>query len=116
MPAALNNPSHGNPLLSKKTYIQSAHGPHSSFGTMEEETIAIKKPQPNDPPLSRLTSRQIDVLKLIALGHTTKEIASQLQLSVKSIDSHKYRLMKKLGIHDRVHLCRYAIRQGLIEP
>jgi DNA-binding NarL/FixJ family response regulator len=45
-----------------------------------------------------------------------KEVARRLHLSEKSIDSHKYRIMHKLGIHDRVGLARYAIREGLMLP
>lgn len=62
-----------------------------------------------------LTNRQLDILKRIASGQSLKEIAADLSLSEKSVDSHRYRLMKKLGIHDRVLLCRFAIREGLIE-
>ena len=69
-----------------------------------------------DPPTACLSSREIQILKQIALGHSIKEIAVWLNLTPKSVDSYKYRIMKKLGIHNRVLLCRYAIREGLIEP
>jgi len=62
-----------------------------------------------------LSARQREVLRYLALGHTVKEVAAMMHLSVKSIDSHKYRIMKKLNLHDRVHLARYAIREGLCE-
>ena len=62
-----------------------------------------------------LSMRQIEVLVYLAQGHTVKEIASIMHLSAKSVDSHKYRIMKRLDIHDRVHLARFAIREGLIE-
>lgn len=62
-----------------------------------------------------LSLRQKEVLRYLALGHTVKEVAAIMHLSVKSIDSHKYRIMKKLNLHDRVHLARYAIREGLLE-
>ena len=62
-----------------------------------------------------LTARQKEVLRFLAQGHSVKEVASKMHLSAKSVDSHKYRIMKKLGIHDRVHLTRFAIREGLLE-
>jgi DNA-binding NarL/FixJ family response regulator len=66
--------------------------------------------------LSALTSRQVEVLRHLACGQSVKEIATMMQLSQKSVDSHKYRIMNKLGIHDRVELARFAIREGLMVP
>jgi len=65
--------------------------------------------------LSSLTNRQLEVLRHLAVGQSVKEVARQMHLSEKSIDSHKYRIMNKLGIHDRVELARFAIREGLVE-
>jgi DNA-binding NarL/FixJ family response regulator len=65
--------------------------------------------------LSSLTDRQKEVLTYLALGMSVKEVARRMHLSNKSIDSHKYRIMNKLGINDRVKLARYAIREGLVE-
>lgn len=65
--------------------------------------------------LSSLTDRQKEVLTHLALGLSVKEVARRMYLSNKSVDSHKYRIMGKLGINDRVKLARYAIREGLIE-
>ncbi|MGE3317160.1 MAG: LuxR C-terminal-related transcriptional regulator, partial [Planctomycetaceae bacterium] len=66
--------------------------------------------------LNELTDRQIEVLRHLAGGESVKEVARRLNLSEKSVDSHKYRIMHKLGIHDRVGLARYAIREGLMLP
>ncbi|QDT25157.1 response regulator transcription factor [Gimesia panareensis] len=66
--------------------------------------------------LTSLTSRQIEVLRHLARGKSVKEVARSMHLSEKSIDSHKYRIMHKLGIHDRVELARYSIREGLTLP
>ncbi len=66
--------------------------------------------------LSMLTGRQLEVLKHLARGESVKEIAKLMHLSQKSVDSHKYRIMNKLGIHDRVELARFAIREGLSDP
>lgn len=69
-----------------------------------------------DSLLSSLTARQLEVLRHLAKGQSVKEVAKSMHLSEKSIDSHKYRIMHKLGIHDRVELARYAIREGLTIP
>jgi DNA-binding NarL/FixJ family response regulator len=63
-----------------------------------------------------LTSRERQVLQLIAEGKTTKEIAVVLGISVKTAESHRTRIMKKLDIHETAGLVRYAIRQGLVQP
>lgn len=66
--------------------------------------------------LEGLTSRQREVLQLIAEGHTTKEIGALLGISVKTVESHRTQLMQALDIHDVAGLVRYAIRTGLIDP
>jgi DNA-binding NarL/FixJ family response regulator len=62
-----------------------------------------------------LTPRQREVLQLIAEGCTNREIAHRLDISVKTVESHRTRLMNRLGIHDIAGLVRYAIRVGLIQ-
>lgn len=64
--------------------------------------------------LAMLTDRQIEVLRQIALGHRVKDIAKQMHLSTKSVESHKYRIMNRLGMRDRVELALYALREKLI--
>lgn len=66
--------------------------------------------------LSALTLRQIEVLRNLAKGESVKEVAAVMNLSEKSIDSHKYRIMRRLGIHDRVKLALFAVREGLVLP
>jgi DNA-binding NarL/FixJ family response regulator len=66
-----------------------------------------------DNMLCGLSVQQLSILRHLARGESVKEIARILGRSEKSIDSHKYRIMHRLGIHDRVELCRYAIREGL---
>ena len=63
--------------------------------------------------LCGLSVLQLSILRHLARGESVKEVALLLRKSEKSIDSHKYRIMHKLNIHDRVELCRYAIREGL---
>lgn len=67
-------------------------------------------------PAPMLTPREEEVLKLIAEGHSGKEIADLLVLSPKTIERHRANLLEKLGMRDRLELTRYAIRTGLIEP
>jgi DNA-binding NarL/FixJ family response regulator len=69
-----------------------------------------------DLPPDPLTSREREVLQRIAEGETTKEIAWRLELSTKTVESHRSRLMHKLDIHDTATLVRYAIRRGLAHP
>jgi len=67
---------------------------------------------PKDP----LTPREVEVVKLIAEGHTSEEIAGQLFISKKTVDRHRANVLEKLGMRNRVELTRYAIRRGLVEP
>ncbi|MGH3971246.1 MAG: response regulator transcription factor, partial [Mycobacterium sp.] len=67
-------------------------------------------------PNAILTPREEEVLKLIAEGYSTREIANTLGISAKTVDRHRTNTLQKLGLHDRLALTRYAIRTGLIEP
>lgn len=73
-------------------------------------------PDERDAAYETLTAREREILKLIAEGHTNKEIAELLTLSVKTVENHRYSLMNKLNAHDRGELIKYAIRVGLILP
>jgi DNA-binding NarL/FixJ family response regulator len=68
------------------------------------------------PPEDPLTTRELEVVKLIAEGHTSEEIASELVLSKKTVERHRANILDKLGMRNRVDLTRYAIRRGLVEP
>ncbi|QHE67109.1 response regulator [Rhodococcus sp. WAY2] len=67
-------------------------------------------------PATILTPREEEILKLIAEGDTTREIANTLSISAKTVDRHRANILQKLGLRDRLALTRYAIRAGLIEP
>ena len=69
-----------------------------------------------EAPHDELSPREQEVVKLIAEAHTNKEIAQILHLSEKTVESHRGRVLQKLGMRDRVELVRYAIRRGLVEP
>jgi DNA-binding NarL/FixJ family response regulator len=72
------------------------------------EALAVRR------PLHKLTGRQVEVLTLVAEGHRTREIAKRLRLSVKTVESHRGEIMKRLKMHDVVSLVRYAMRVGLV--
>jgi len=63
-----------------------------------------------------LTGREREVLQLVAEGHTNQEIADELHLSVKTVQSHRAAVMEKLQLRDVTHLVRYAVRHGLVDP
>ena len=67
-------------------------------------------------PAHVLTPREDEVLKLIAEGSSSKEIAESLTISLKTVERHRSNILAKLGMRDRTELTRYAIRAGLIEP
>ncbi|MGW0775386.1 response regulator [Streptomyces sp. NPDC002835] len=67
-------------------------------------------------PAKAITDREEEILKLVAEGHTSKEIADLLFISTKTVERHRANLLAKLGLKDRLELTRYAIRAGLIEP
>ena len=66
-------------------------------------------------PQGPLTPRELEVVKLIAEGHTSEKIAEMLVISKKTVDRHRANMLEKLGMRNRVELTRYAIRRGLIE-
>jgi len=73
----------------------------------------LSRSQASADPLS---GRERQVLQLVGEGKSTKDVATQLGISVKTAESHRARLMKKLDIHETAGLVRYAIRHGLIQP
>ena len=76
------------------------------------EAFLSKTALPTDP----LTSRERQILQLIGEGKSSKEIAALLGISIKTAESHRTRLMRKLDIHEVASLVRYAIRRGLVQP
>jgi DNA-binding NarL/FixJ family response regulator len=69
-----------------------------------------------DAPDDLLTRRELEIVKLVAEGYSTKEIAEALMISEKTVERHRANILEKLGLRDRVALTRYAIRRGLVEP
>lgn len=88
------------------TYLSPAVSAQVVEGYLQNDTLAENKV---------LTPRQNEILRLIAAGQSTKEIAFHLKLSSKTVDAHRAQLMDRLGIRDIAGLVRYAIRTGLID-
>jgi two-component system, NarL family, response regulator NreC len=83
----------------------------------EVQQAVIEAYQSNtELPLDPLTARERQVLQLIAEGKSTKEAASVLQISTKTAETHRTRIMEKLNLHETASLVRYAIRRGIIQP
>jgi DNA-binding NarL/FixJ family response regulator len=74
----------------------------------------LKRPSDPASPLDSLTQRQREILQLVAEGHTSKDIADRLGLSLKTVESHRAHIMERLGLRDVASLVRFAIRAGLV--
>lgn len=86
-------------------------------GSYFSPLIAQRLMQPSEPTADdELTHRQVEILKLIAQGRASKEIAYELGLSPKTVDVHRARIMERLRLGDIASLTRYAMRKGLIKP
>ena len=96
-------------VLNGETYLS----PAVSKGVVSDYVQRLRS---EDHPADQLTPRQKEVLQLIAEGQSTKEIARRLDLSVKTVESHRTQLMKQLDIHAVAGLVRYAVRAGLVSP
>ncbi|MGI9133527.1 MAG: response regulator [Rhodoferax sp.] len=94
-------------VLGGETYLS----PAVSKGVVTDYVQRLRSEEQGVDPL---TPRQREVLQLIAEGHSTKEIARRLDLSIKTVETHRTQLMKQLDIHEVAGLVRYALRTGLI--
>jgi DNA-binding NarL/FixJ family response regulator len=84
----------------------------------ERARAFLERASDDDAPTQSdlLTPRELEVLKLVAEGHSSQAIADLLVISIKTVDRHRANIIEKVGVRDRVALTRYAIRRGLIEP
>jgi two-component system response regulator NreC len=92
---------------------------YSSFsrillGDLAQQDEAEQPPSQVDS-YERLSQREREVLRLVALGHTNQEIADQLYLSVKTVETYRSRVMNKLNLRSRSALVRYALQRGLLD-
>jgi len=101
--------------------IREVHKGNNSFSLGINQGSSVRKPGARDryaapqTPIDELTPRQREVLRLIAEGKANKETASELCISVKTVEKHRGSLMEKLGIHGTAGLTRFAIAAGVIE-
>jgi len=97
--------------------VQALHRGQGYFGPQASNVLAERYRHPerqSDDPYGALTPREREVFHLVAEGKTTKEVASLLDISVKTADNHRTRVMEKLGVHNAAELVRYAARKGLM--
>jgi DNA-binding NarL/FixJ family response regulator len=94
-------------VLKGETYLS----PAVSKGVVSDY---VQRLRTDELPADALTPRQREVLQLIAEGQSTKEIARRLDLSIKTVETHRTQLMKQLDIHEIAGLVRFAIRTGLV--
>jgi DNA-binding NarL/FixJ family response regulator len=104
--------SSDNDLLAAVRAVASGEG-YLSPGVSEAVLIDYRKHVSD--PIDLLTSREREILQLIAEGKTNKEIAAGLSLSVYTVDAHRGRIMEKLNLHSTGELVRFAVRKGLID-
>lgn len=98
--------------------LETVRGGNTFISPAVAKTLAayLQKSDHDAPRAVELTPRQREVLRLIAESRNTKEIATLLGISIKTVETHRVRIMEKLGIHDVPGLVRYAVRLGLIRP
>ncbi len=102
----------GSELLSA---IRAVHGGDSYlYPSVATAVIQDYLKRAEEEPYGRLTAREREILKLIADGHTSREIADILYISFKTVLGHRAKIMEKLGIHNRSELIKYAIRKGIV--
>jgi len=80
-----------------------------------EDSLPTTQPESTDSDLLRLSEREVTVLRLIALGYTNKDIAGQLFISVKTVETYKARVMEKLKLGSRAAMVRFALKHGLLD-
>ena len=93
--------------------VRAAAGGETYLNPRLGARLAAEPPEPSGPP-DDLTEREVEILRLIALGHTNGEIASQLYLSVRTVESHRAHIQQKLRRTTRAELVRYALDNGLV--
>ena len=90
---------------------------HKPYFTPKVSAVVLRGYlQPEKPETAELTSREREIVQLIAEGKSSKEIAEVLGISVKTADTHRTNLMRKLGLHSVADVVRYAIRNQIIQP
>jgi DNA-binding NarL/FixJ family response regulator len=100
-------------VMRGETYLSPSISRHVVDGFLERSSGL---PPESTDASALLTPRQREILQLVAEGRSTKEIATLLDLSVKTVETHRAQIMERLDIHDLAGLVRYAVRAGLVSP
>ena len=98
--------------------VRSLHAGQGYFGPQASKALAEQMQHPErqvDDPYGRLTAREREVFHLIVEGMTTKEIARRLEISAKTAENHRARVLDKLDVRNTAELVRYALRRGLLD-
>jgi DNA-binding NarL/FixJ family response regulator len=103
-----------NAVIRGETYLSPAISKHVVDNYLRRITDIPSEKEKGPDIFKQLTSRQREILQLIAEGNSTKEIANKLNVSIKTVETHRMQLMDRIGIHDVAGLVRYAIRMGII--
>lgn len=90
-------------------------GHYLSDSAAESLAVRIAKGTPGRSLIDSLSNREIQVLRRLALGQTTREIAEAYNISIKTVDTYRFRLLKKLSLRNNAELSRFAIQNGLVE-
>ena len=106
LPMAIREVHQGKPFFSPDVAQRRLHH--------QQKARAAGDPAPK-PGANALTSREVEVLQLIAEGNANKQTADELNISIKTVEKHRQKVMEKLNIHDTAGLTRYAISAGIIE-
>lgn len=97
--------------------VRAVHGGRQYFTPrIQHELAEFLRAKPVTSPLESLTDREREVLKLVAEGLATKEIAGRLDISARTVETHRANLMRKLDLRSIARLVQFAIREGLVEP
>jgi DNA-binding NarL/FixJ family response regulator len=103
-----------NAVMRGETYLSPAISKHVVDNYLRRISDVSPEKEKGPDIFKQLTSRQREILQLIAEGNSTKEIANKLNVSIKTVETHRMQLMDRIGIHDVAGLVRYAIRMGII--
>jgi two-component system, NarL family, invasion response regulator UvrY len=96
--------------------IRKVYAGHRYLTEEAAEALALRVAKGGRSPLDTLSMRELQVLRRLALGHTNREIAKAYHISIKTVDTYRSRLLKKLELRNNAELSRFAILNGLIEP
>ena len=93
-----------------------AGGRYVSAEAGELLALRVARGERGQSPLDSLSNREIQVLRALALGKTNREVADAYHISIKTVDTYRFRLLKKLLLRNNAELSRFAIQHGLVEP